>query len=110
MQQDIARHAQVGVQAAIHDQCGQISSIAKKTHTYAKTTCRYRPDHHDIRALPAVHQRVLAKVGHPEEEPQTIIGDHGEDLHPEGDAIFHGRLHIGNHIGAYEAQRAHKGA
>src|SRR2546421_5655591 len=33
---------------------------------------------------PAVHYRKLLKVGPPEEEPQAIIGDHGEHLHPGG--------------------------
>ena len=98
MQQGIARHTQVGIQSTIHDQGSDVASIAEDAHGQAETTGGDCPQNDDVGSLPAVRQWELVKVCPPEEQPQAIIGNHGDDLHPERYAVLHGCLHISNRV------------
>src|SRR5262245_44844971 len=107
MQQDIARHTQVGIQPAIHDQGSDVASIAEDTHTKTETTGGNCPQDDDVGSLPTMRQWELVKVGPPEEQPQAIVGNHGDDLYPKGYAVLHCCLHISNRVGSNQAQRAY---
>src|SRR5579885_2382273 len=86
VQQHIARHAQVCIQPAVHNQSSQFGSVAKDAHRNAESAGRDGPEYDDICVLPAMHQWELAEVGPQEKEPQTIISYHRENLRPESRA------------------------
>src|SRR2546429_616338 len=56
VQQGVARHAQVGIQPARHDERSDVVDVAEDGSAEAEPTGRDRPENDDVGRLPAVGQ------------------------------------------------------
>src|SRR5688572_1605619 len=89
MQECIAWHSQISIQPTIRDQLSNFASISKNNHAHTETTGGYSPEHHNISTAPIIDQWKLLEVVPPEEEPQSVICYHGDNLDNKCRTIFH---------------------